>query len=282
MSYQPKVFKEQGGDVLVIADGGTIRIEAGAAISGSGGSTTGAGLSPAIWSDIPLLQMAVDPTLGVVAGDDFVSLAVDGFPYDIVGTNGTFVPVAGQTYGVARATAPGTDNDEIFVSSNNNLAGLIKADATSTWAVEALVQINQIATAQGVFVGLSEETATGADFMTDNTMAMKVLDWIGFQIIHATDAAAIWQTVHCLNGGARVAVSATAATASTSWVKLGMKSVAGVVTFYVNGVALADTVASSATNFPLDQVMQFVIASKCGSAAANYINIDWWKAAQLR
>lgn len=272
-SYTPKIYRKDGGDTMVLA--------AGASVLGTGGTVAGAGLSD-FWSDCPLLQMAVDPTLGVTDGDDFTKLATDGFPYDIVGTNGTFVPVAGQAYGVVKASAPGTDNDEITVSSNNNLAGLIKADATKNWWFEARVKINQITTAQGAFVGLSEETGSGADFMTDNTMALKVIDNIGFQIIAATDIAAIWQTVMHLNGGARVAISATAATASTDWVKLGMKSVLGVVTFYVDGVALADTVASTATNYPLDQVMQVVFARKAGSAAENSMLIDWWRAAQLR
>jgi hypothetical protein len=61
-----------------------------------------------------------------------------------------------------------------------------------------------------------------------------------------------------------------------------MKSVAGVVTFYLNGVALADTIASTATNFPLDQIMCPTFGVKIGSAAAENLDIDWWYAAQLR
>jgi len=260
--------------------GGEVDLVAGVEVLGAGGTDAGRGLST-FWSDCPLLQLAVDPTLGVAAGDDFTSLATDGFPYDIVGANGTFVPVAAQMYGVVKGSAPGTDNDEIYVSTNNNLAGLIKADATHDWWFETRVKINQIATAQGVFFGLSEETGTGVDFMTDDTMARKVIDGIGFQIVQATDAAAVWQTAMWLAGGARAAVDATAGTPTTNWVKLGMKSVSGTVTFYIDGVALDTTVASTATNFPLDQVMQIVWASKCGSAAENSFLLDWWKAAQL-
>ena len=124
------------------------------------------------------------------------------------------VPGFVHLYVGEEAVATGADNDECYVSSNNNLAGLIKANATNDWAFEARVMINQITTAQGVFVGLSEEAGSGVDFMTDDTMAMKVLDSIGFQIVQPTDAAAIWQTEITLNGGARVAVSATAGTAA--------------------------------------------------------------------
>ena len=158
MAPSAKVYMKQGADEMVVADGGVITVEAGGLINIEGGVAAGAGLSPAIWGDIPLLQMSVDPSLGVVGGDDFVTLGTNGFPYDIVGANGTFVPLAGEQYGAAEAVAAGTDNDECYVSSNNNLAGLIKANATDDWVFEARLKINQIATAQGVFVGLSEET----------------------------------------------------------------------------------------------------------------------------
>lgn len=251
-------------------------------------SPANVGLSPEIWWDCPIISMMSNPVVGVVDGDDFTRVQATGFPYLITGANGTFLAVPNVQHGQAILTATGADNDECFVTTNNNVAGLIKADASKKWWFEARVKVSQITLAQGVFVGLAEETGVGADFMTDNTMAMKVLDSIGFQIVAATNIAAIWQTMHQLTGGARAAVQAAAATASTNFVKLGMKSTpnaAGTVAtvrFYVDGVALADTVLSSATNFPLDQVMQVTFATKCGQATANTLTLDWWKAAQLR
>jgi hypothetical protein len=281
-TYQPKTYRRSGGDESVIASGGKLIVEAGGELLCEDGTATGAGLSPLIWSDCPRLQMLVDPTLGFFIGDNFLTVQADGFPYELTGANGTFAALAAQVQGVARLSAPGTDNDEAYIAYNDDAAGQIKADATSDWWFEARVKPSQIATAQGLFVGLAEETGVGVDFMTDNTMALKVVDYLGFQVIAATDIAAVWQTVMALNGGARVAVSATAATAAASWTKLGMKSVSGTVTFYVNGAALSDTVASSATNFPLDQVMEIVFATKAGTGAANNLDIDWWYAAQLR
>jgi len=274
MAYQPKIYKKEGGNELCVDPGGLI--------TATDWTASGAGLSPDIWSDCPRLQMLLDPTVGILAGDDFPHVQVTGFPYAIAGANGTFLSVTGTPYGVARLLAPGTDNDECYVTYNNALAGLIKADATKNWWFEARVKVSQISTAQGVFVGLAEEAGVGVDFMTDNTMALKVVDSIGFQILAATDIAAIWQTQMALNGGARAAISATAGTASVAYVKLGMKSVLGTVTFYINGVALADTTTSATANFPLDQVMCPCFATKCGSAAANSLDVDWWHAAQLR
>jgi len=270
------VFTDNDGTELLTLDAANKKI------SLTPGSASGAGLSPNIWSDCPLLEMVVDPTLGITGGDNFTEVQATGFPYELVGANGTFAAVAGQAQGVARILATGADNDEAYISSNNDKAGIIKADATKNWWFEARVKLSQITAEQGVFVGLAEETGVGADFMTDDTMAMKVLDSIGFQIVHAAAGAAQWQSMMQLSGGARAAVNATLVLGSTNYVKLGMKSVLGTVTFFVDGVADATTVLSSAANFPLDQVMEVVFATKTGKAAANSLDIDWWKVAQLR
>lgn len=247
-----------------------------------GGSAAGGGLSPLIWGNCPRLEMLIDPTLGFFTGDNFLDARVTLHPYKIVGANGTFLSVPAQAQGVARLLATGADNDQCFISHNSNLAGLIKADATKDWWFEARVKLSQITAEQGVFVGLAEEAGVGVDFMTDNTMALKVVDAIGFQIVHAAAAAAQWQSVMQIAGGARAAISATLALGSTSWVKLGMKSVKGTVTFYVNGVAHSAKTTSATANFPLDQVMCPTFGTMTGKIAANSLDLDWWYAAQLR
>ena len=35
-TYQPKVYKKQGGDVLVVASGGSINVETGGAVTANG------------------------------------------------------------------------------------------------------------------------------------------------------------------------------------------------------------------------------------------------------
>ena len=232
------------------------------------------GLTPEIWESFPLLNMLVDPTLGITDGDDFASVATTGFPYLITGANGTAVSLT-TAPSILLITAPGTDNDECFVVYNNALSGLITLNASKDWAFEARVKVSQITTAQGVFVGLAGPSgAVGADFMTDNTMALKVVDYLGFQIIAATDVAAIWQTVHCKTSGARVALNTTAATAAVSFAKLGMKSISGTVSFYFNGALVSTQVKTTATNFPLDVVVNPVFATKAGTGAANTLQVD--------
>jgi len=249
-------------------------------------TAAGSGLSPLIWGDCPRANMWADPLVGHFIGDDFANAGAKSFTtaydYTLAGANGAFTHVASDPNGVALLNAPGTDNDECNVNRALGV-GAVSLTAAASWWFEARVKMNQIATAQGVFVGLVDDQVTmGVDFMTDNTMALKLQGLIGFQVIAATDIAAIWQTIHAKASGAQVALNATAATASTSWVKLGMKCVTGTVSFFVDGVQDATTVASTATNFPLNLYAVPGFATKCGSAAANTLSIDWWYAAQLR
>jgi hypothetical protein len=207
-----------------------------------------------------------------------------GYPYTIYSdTTDTFTTLAGQIGGVGRFSLSGTDNDECYAVFNQ-AAGIIKADATHDWWFEARLKPSQVATEHGIFIGLAEEGGVGADLMNTNDMVLKVIDAIGFQIISASSGAAnaVIQTIIQLNGGARVAVDATAGTATAAWIKFGMKCVDGTVTFYLDGVALDETVASDATNFPLDQIMCPAFGVKVGSGAAETLDIDWWYAAQLR
>jgi len=248
-------------------------------------ATTNYGLSPAIWSDCPLDKMLVDPAYGVFDGDDFdgkTGIAADAHKYDLVGANGTVAPVAAVPGGAWLLATGATDNDEANLTTNNAVAGLIKADAVSTWWFEARVKMTTINVECGAFVGLVEEAGVANDFFTDDTCVIKVIDLLGFQVVHATAAANYWNTVMQINAGAQAVVKANIAVSAVTHQKLGMKSVAGLVTFYIDGVPQADTVLSSAANFPLNQVMCVGFGVKTGKAAVQSMTIDWWKAAQTR
>ena len=250
---------------------------------------TGAGLTPLIWHDCPILEMMTDPAKGILAGDDFTVVQTTGFPYEISGTNGTFLGLAGSP-GVAVLTAPALDNNECHIAFNNDVAGLITCNATKKWWFEARVKLSQIADTFGVFVGLMQQAASQDALMADDDMILTAgIDKIGFQIVEAAaNAAPYWQTMMDL--AARASVSATAALASVNYVKLGMKSepnadaTVATVKFFVDGVELADTTNTGATNFPLNTVLIPHFGIKTGAAAgvAMTLTLDWWKAAQLR
>ena len=247
-------------------------------------SATGAGLSPTIWDSCPRGQMLIDPTVGHFVGDDFAFTSTKSYTtaydYTLSQSNaGTFAATASDPNGVALITATETDNDAAYVNHAAN-PGIVKLDATKNWWYETRVKLGQITKAQGIFIGFTEHgTAMGTDFLTTNTMELKVQDSFGFQILSATDIAAVWQS--CFTLAAKVVLDAALATATTGWVKLGMKSELGNISIYVNGVVVATT-TTAATNFPLNKYMMPCFANKTGQGTANALSVDWWYAAQLR
>ena len=246
------------------------------------------GLSPNIWFDAPLMAMVIDPGLGIYVKDDLTWVGATGLPYELIGTNGTMTPVASSPYGEMLINCPAVDNNEAHVTWGNDVTGLIKCSADKAWWFEARIKMNQIVAEYGVLVGLLQQGASADDILADNTMIFTAtLDYIGFQIVEAAaNPAPNWRTIMQL--AARAAVSETAAPASVSYVKLGMKSVpnaAGTLAtiyFFVDGVQLATSTTSADTNFPLDQVLIPHWSAKTGSGAAVSMTVDWWAGAQLR
>jgi hypothetical protein len=253
-----------------------------------GGTAAGAGLSPGIWGDCPISSMKADPTLGLFVMDDFPVVQATGFPYTLyTDTTDTFTSLTGQRGGVGRLALSGTDNDEEFVVYNQ-ASGIVLMDAATDpfydWWFEARLKPSQVAAEHGIFIGFAGATEVGVDLMNTNDMVLKVLNAVGFQIISDTAGAAcaVIQTIHSKTSGARVAVDATAGTATVAWIKFGMKSVCGTVYFYLNGAQLDTSVKTTATNFPISVSMCPTFGVKIGSGAAENLDIDWWAAAQLR
>ena len=256
------------------------------------GTATGAGLSPALWSDCPRGLMVFDPTLGHFVGDDFTLSNGESYAtakdYTLAGANGTLTHLAGDPNGVLLCTGPAAaDNNESNVNLNSGV-GVVSLTATATWWYETRIKINQITTGQGAFVGLvGDQITVGVDFMTDTSMALKVNPIIGFQVL-SPDATKNpnWQSTYNKTGGTQAVVNATAASQSTGWIKLGLKcttnGTVGTVRFFVDGVADSTSVLTSATNFPINLYAVPVWAIKCGTAAINILSVDWWYAAQLR
>ena len=252
-----------------------------------------AGLSPRIWEDCPILGMLVDPGVGVLVQDDFTEVRATGHGYELSGDNGTFAAVASAHTGTALLSAPaGADNNEAHIAYNNDVAGCIKCCPDKKWWFEARVKLSQIAAEGGVIVGLLQQAASASDIIGDsagaNDMGLTAtLDYIGFQFVEAAaNAAPYWRTITQL--AARAAVSETAALASTSYIKLGMKSTpnrAGTIAqvkFYVDGIQLADSTTTASYDFPLNVVLIPHFGIKTGKNAAFSITLDWWQAAQLR
>lgn len=79
MTYQPKVYRKQGGDELVIASGGKITVETGGYVAGytetistSATALTAAGLSVVTGTTVGPTYLIANPITGVLK---FISLA---------------------------------------------------------------------------------------------------------------------------------------------------------------------------------------------------------------
>jgi hypothetical protein len=76
-------------------------------------------------------------------------------------------------------------------------------------------------------------------------------------------------------------VSATAGVITiNTFHKLGIYCDGQTITFYIDGVALADTVNLSDANFPVDEEMGFYFGIVAASADTIVSSIDWLRIAQ--
>jgi hypothetical protein len=120
MSYQPKVYRKQGGDELVVASGGAITVESGGYIEDKGavaGATITVGpeetnvraitvqLTDAAGADIATRQAVHIAVLADANGDAFASTG--GSTGIEIGTDGALLPVVAKKLFLAISEADG-------------------------------------------------------------------------------------------------------------------------------------------------------------------------------
>ena len=128
-----------------------------------------------------------------------------------------------------------------------------------------------------------EEGCFAADgVLVDDTADMATKDLVGFHQVNG-DTTTI-DTIHDTATGSLTQVKDAAVTiVADTYVKLGMKfnPTTLVLTFYKDGVPLADTVLASDTNFPDGQEMSPIIGVKSMDATPTFLVVDWIRAAWL-
>ncbi len=77
MSYQPKVYRKQGGNEIVIADGGTLTIEAGATVTGLAAVTEQAAIADLGATNLAATAITLATAGGNTYSDAAVKAAVD-------------------------------------------------------------------------------------------------------------------------------------------------------------------------------------------------------------
>jgi hypothetical protein len=249
------------------------------------GTAAGRGPSPLIWSDVPVLDTILNPTLGLYYFNDFEDgpvLANNSTLYDqpVCGATGA---TAGSKLDIPTDEATGvlrlestTDNEGAIIAclAGGNVGGQFLP--SRTWAFEARIKQANITDSKfNTFIGFAEEALCADGSLIANTDAMADKDYFGFRRIFA-DGDKL-DTVHnTAGGGGETELQADAVTiVADTWIKVGAKCDGTTVTFYADGVALATTVLLAATNFPDDQEMAFYFAIMLGHGDTGWAEIDW-------
>ncbi len=262
------------------------------------GTAAGRGPSPEIWDDCPVLDYTLNPQLGfhvfddlqdgiVVAANQAVGAAAalgttgNWAAFTLTGT--TITTLATNREGVVTLTVT-TDEDadcRIAYPMNIETAGMFKFTSGKKFWMETRVQVDNITDARiNLFLGFMEEArmATG-ELIAVAGGATADVDYVAFRIDEANGDE--FQTHHNIaSGGHTVLQAAAGAITISNWHKLGMYCDGTTLTFYIDGVALADTVLLSADNFPLDEEMGFYFGIVAASATTIVASIDWTRIAQ--
>jgi hypothetical protein len=240
--------------------------------------------SPIVWGGLPSKE---EFERGFSSGgyyfDDFENTAaiaaasVVGNYAFYMDTGNTAYQLATERNGVLRLATDNTDNDAIIMTTGGNIAGIHSMGGTTgckKFMFEARVRLAQI-TAQCILVGLGEE-AMAADSIIPDAGTFTDKDWIGFRTLEA--APSYLDATHNLaGGGGEVVVKDDAQLmVADTWYKLGVRYVKEEgASFFVNGTQVGLRVQTSATGFPLEQILCPVIGLGTKSGAARYLDIDW-------
>lgn len=248
--------------------------------------------SPNLWKHCPWLDIFCGLEGGYISHRDFL-MATDasGYPDQIIG-DGT-VTIGAEKGGMLTLNPGTTDNNEQYFAEGDNqsspwIISDTAAEKSDLW-FETEIVLPVIDEEVGIFIGLGEQDACTANEIDDDTMALDVFDFVGFQAIHATTPTAIvFKAIHQKAGGSAVVVDATAATVSTAGdhLRLGLyyESRSGNIYFYVNGTRLDSYCNVATATFPDSEELTFCCGIKVGKASSPSatLKVDWRRIAQLR
>lgn len=260
------------------------------------GSAVGRGPSPAIWRNCPVLDYELNPQLGFHMFDDLQSGIVVAANKSVsaaaaLNTTGKFAAftltgtaistLATDIHGVVILTVT-TDEDadcRIAYPQNIETAGMFSFVAGKKLWMEARVKVDNVTNAKmNTFVGFMRESqmATGELIAVAGGVTADVA-YVAFRQNEADGAA--WRT-HYNTSGHSVASDSAGTITINAWHKLGIYSDGTTITYYIDGVALVDTVLLSATNFPNGEELGFYFGIVAASADSIVGSIDWVRIAQ--
>lgn len=300
-TYQPKVYREQGGDKLVVKDGGIIKVEDSGHISFGNsddvraewdGTTLNIAPASGFWADCPLVGYAGGHAQAFEFFDDFMEFSVGDATsrWTLSTTQGTAIlgsaeasntPGAGGYVSIGTAGTTQYDYATIKLASTNTGAPFkITKDSGKKLWYECKIMVSSI-TDVNIMIGLFNENIT--DCSNDADGAESVQDGV----YHRTLVAEETEIDFCVNKDTtETEVKANGGTlGAATAITLGFKfDGVSTLTSYVNGAAQATTSEVDATNFPSDQGLTpgFFIKDAESGGATKRMYVDYIKCVQLR
>ena len=266
------------------------------AIRSNKGSAAGAGLSPALWDDCPLVGIMCDPTIGWMISDDFTDAGLSGTITTIISQAGTgrylVFGSAGSSIAPNYVAGGGlvlandnTDNDAVSITTKQR-PFQITSGAGDLW-FEARVKFSTITTNQQAWVcGLMDGTAQTAVVPVTATGTIADINFVGFHKPEANTTK--FDASYKANTVTAVEVNSDIGTlAADTYVKLGMKfsTSNNRLEFFVNGAKQTSGMTipnATGTDFPADVTLAPILGIVNATTEVTSTTIDWWKIAQLR
>jgi hypothetical protein len=175
-----------------------------------------------------------------------------------------------------------TDNESVGISclgGNNAAAQFVLTSGKKAWFEARIKTVNITDAKYGLFCGFAEEGLLAEGGLLDDADALADKDYIGFVRI-AADGDKL-DTVHRKATGAAVVVKADAVTvAANTYIKVGFYCDGTTVTFYADGVALADTCALATATVPTAEEMAFYFILNAAHGDDCSATIDWVRIAR--
>ena len=244
------------------------------------------GPAAGFWAGCPAADQA-NPAPAFTFFDDFLELSLGDATsrWTLDHTQGEAILAAGETSGIGgwlKLGVTGTTAEDFaqirLGSTDTGCAFKITKDSgKKLWYETSLKAAVNLADASCYF-GLVDEAAS--EIGTDGTGAESVENGVYFRVLN--DAPTELDTGVNKNT-TETEVKANAGTLNTTARTYGFTfDGANLITFYQDGVALADTVAADATNFPHDEALTPAFFVKSGDTGGEYIYVDYVKIVQLR
>ena len=273
-------------------------------IHGPGATPGGAPLapSPSVWGDSPVAALLADPSLGWYRMENWndrthsysSATAANGYltyqdtGVTIAGLVLTETQLNAAAYrgliGALQIAGADADNDEGSIQACNGTSNLFCIDKGRGRAwFETIVRVQDVDQVS-YFVGICDQAAAAADFMTDDTGAIASdEDLIGFRTLVATptELDAICQTASATLVEPNDNCATLAASTTTGWRRLGITFNGDkTVTYWVDGVNVG-TADCEAAGFPDGVAMAPFWALKASVAEEKIMDVGWWRGAQL-